>query len=203
MKNLLVIAGIAILMASCTEEVGYDYRQIVFGADLEREIQSVIRWHAYEMFVELNDTIWPPGPDGNPIRMRNPNDPSKLLFTIKESELTIQEQKDKIRFICFDLLEKERERTTEIFRSYPEEIIEFIAPENMRVMNFTSDNFFRSITDELNMIRQRLVDNPGNTLSQKVTLIFRQFESLFINTCIEAFIYDFLNPSYNKDFKNN
>ncbi len=195
---------LAILGAtSCTKEEE-QYRQIVYGGSLEREMQAIIRWHAYEMMVEINDTIWPPGKDGNPIRMRDPNNLDKWLYiAIKTSEVTIQEQKGKITFKALEELGKEKDRTVEIFRSYPEEIIEFIAPENMKVMSFTDENFFSSITNELNIIRQRLVDKPGNTMSQEVTIIHNQFEKMWIRTCTEAFIDEFLNPSYNRNFKNN
>lgn len=204
MKTLKILLAVMISIitiisfSSCEKDEPAELKgiELLYGDTLETNAQATNKWYAYELMVPINDTIWPPGPDGEPVKERDPNTGEWNIVGIQTTEVTVEQQLNKVSFKAMELLAQERNRTTEFFNANPNEKIYVTFPKDSRITSRITENgkIFEDEMNELNNIRERLVNNPTHTLSQEIEIIHTAAQLTWVAACKEDFIDQVLNP---------
>jgi len=170
--------------------------ELKYGEQLSINTIKEIDWLSYELMAPIGDTLWPLDVNGYPIRERNPVTGEWNFIYVKISEVTVSEQLVKVNYRADEALLLERSKTIGFFQENPDIKIFLSFPEDDKLINRTteSDKKFSDEIVALDNVRQLMVDNPDQTLSQVISGIHEDAKPTWFEACEEYFIYKTLHP---------
>lgn len=208
LKTLLVImlvSIVAISLSSCEKDEPAEPKgvKLTYGDSLDLKAQENNNWYARRVMAQVGDTLWPFDANGNPIKRRDPITGEWQFLDVVTSEVTVAQQYVIVTFSAVEGLVQERGITITFFNENPDEKVYVSFPKDSRIISRTTEDgkCFQNEMEDLNNIRQRLVDNPTHTLSQEIGIIHTAAEPTWIKACKEDFIEQMLDPKFSSNTK--
>ncbi|AHB41499.1 TPA: hypothetical protein DIC40_05930 [Patescibacteria group bacterium] len=201
----MILVSIVVILPSCEKDEPAELKgiKLSYGDTLEIRAQKSNNLSARRVMSQVGDTLWPLDADGNPIKMIDPITGQLLFIEVVTTEVTVAQQYVVVTFSAAEGLVQEKGTTITFFNQNPDEKIYVSFPKDSRIISRTTEDGkrFQDEMENLNNIRQLLVDNTTHTLSQEIGLIHTDAEPTWITANKEDFIDQMLDPKFSKSAK--